>query len=78
VRVAIRLDADTDELRLEVRDNGPGFDPENVPEGSGLQNMRDRLGAVGGRAKIVSTPGRGTCVRGVVPAYPRETAAERF
>ena len=35
--------------------------------GSGLADMEDRLGAVGGRLRIVSAPGCGTTVQGWVP-----------
>jgi signal transduction histidine kinase len=38
--------------------------------------MRERIAAVGGELEIDSSPGRGSRVRGVVPAYPREIAAE--
>jgi signal transduction histidine kinase len=37
--------------------------------------MQDRIGAVGGDLEIVSSPGRGTTVRGTVPeAASRSTA----
>jgi signal transduction histidine kinase len=53
------------ELSLEVRDDGAGFQPAE-PVG-GLRNMCDRLEAVGGRLSIVSSPGGGTRVLGWVP-----------
>ena len=36
-------------------------------DGLGLIGMRDRIGAVGGELEIISSPGRGTIVRGTVP-----------
>jgi signal transduction histidine kinase len=63
----IRLHVDSDELRLEVSDNGPGFDLTSASGGMGLQNMRDRLGAIGGHTEIISKPGRGTLVKAAVP-----------
>jgi signal transduction histidine kinase len=33
----------------------------------GMRNMRDRISAVGGDIDVVSAPGAGTLVRGVVP-----------
>jgi signal transduction histidine kinase len=54
-------------LRFEVRDDGPGFDVEDVAAGNGLMNMRDRIGAVGGELEIRSTPGAGTVVAGTIP-----------
>ena len=56
-----------DSLRLEVRDDGAGFDTDRVAPGFGLTSMRDRLAAVGGELTIVSSPGHGTRVIGSVP-----------
>ena len=53
-------------LAFEVRDDGRGFDPARLA-GSGLAGMADRLGAVGGRLRIVSAPECGTTVQGWVP-----------
>jgi signal transduction histidine kinase len=54
-----------------VRDDGPGFDVSQARDGIGLQNMRDRLGAVGGHAHITSQPGQGTLVAATVPTGER-------
>ncbi|MGQ0776647.1 MAG: sensor histidine kinase [Pseudonocardiales bacterium] len=54
-------------LRFEVRDEGPGFEPASTPTGSGLQNMADRIGAVGGALTYESAPGAGTIIRGSLP-----------
>lgn len=51
-------------------DDGPGFDPSVPRGGQGLQNMRDRLGAVGGTLAVTSGPG-GTTIRGSVPLPER-------
>ena len=47
-------------LRIEVRDDGAGFDVATALPGSGLVNMRDRLSAVDGELTTVSSPGAGT------------------
>jgi signal transduction histidine kinase len=52
---------------FSVTDDGPGFDPATGSRetgGSGLQNMRDRLAALGGSCQVDSSPGRGTTVAG--------------
>jgi signal transduction histidine kinase len=55
-------------LTVEVRDDGPGFDPRAAEaRGSGLRNMRDRIEAVGGTLTIESAPGRGTRILAYVP-----------
>jgi signal transduction histidine kinase len=65
--ILIRLYTDADELHLDVRDDGSGFDVASVDGGIGLENMRDRLGAVGGRVEIDSHPGQGTLIAAAAP-----------
>jgi signal transduction histidine kinase len=55
-------------LTFAVSDEGPGFDPSTSGTGSGLQNMADRMAALGGILEVRSAPGRGTTVAGRVPA----------
>jgi signal transduction histidine kinase len=71
-------------LRFDVRDDGSGFVVDSVLEGTGLANMRDRVGAVGGKLTISSRPGAGTHVAGVIPlpragrpAHPRPPVERR-
>jgi len=66
-RTLIRLSQSNGSLSFEVVDEGRGFDPNAVVEGSGLQGMADRLAAVGGSLEIRSAPGSGTTVAGRVP-----------
>jgi signal transduction histidine kinase len=67
--ISISLSRNGD-LRFEVRDDGAGFVVEDVAPGDGLMNMRDRIGAVGGRLDIRSRPGAGTTVSGDIPVAP--------
>jgi signal transduction histidine kinase len=53
-------------VRLEIRDDGTGFDPEPA-RGFGLRGMRERVGQVGGTLDISSAPGAGTSVTVEVP-----------
>lgn len=72
--VSIRLYTAADRLHLEVRDDGPGFDVTAAHDGIGLENMRDRLGAVRGSVEIVSDPGHGTLVAATAPlSHPTAT-----
>ena len=64
-RVALRHEQGG--LAFEVRDDGRGFDAAGAPKGDGLTNMEDRLGAVGGRLRVVSAPECGAAVQGWVP-----------
>jgi signal transduction histidine kinase len=72
-KISLSLALEDGTARLEVVDNGGGFDPGAVlrgqrsKEGWGLLGMRERLLAVGGNLQIDSAPGRGTAVRVTVP-----------
>jgi signal transduction histidine kinase len=55
-------------LRFAVSDDGRGFDPATIGSSSGLQNMSDRMGALGGQLQIDASPGAGTRITGSVPA----------
>jgi signal transduction histidine kinase len=61
--VSVTLDGRND-LRFEVRDTGRGIDPFEPP-GQGLQNMHDRVGALGGTLTIATRPG--TTITGTIP-----------
>jgi signal transduction histidine kinase len=67
-RVELRIWLEDSRLAFRVTDDGQGFDPAAVRLSSGLQNMRDRLEALGGSLKVEAAPGIGTSVEGRVPA----------
>jgi sensor histidine kinase YesM len=61
VRIAARLDGAS--LRLEVTDDGPGFDIADIRQGHGLENLRERLAAIfdgAGRLELDRREGRMT------------------
>jgi signal transduction histidine kinase len=64
----VRLDYDGDAVRLEVSDDGAGFDPAGVSGGYGLRGMRTRVTEAGGTLTVNSAPGAGTRVSAMVPA----------
>jgi signal transduction histidine kinase len=67
----IRVWEELSGLRFAVSDDGGGFDPAAWRgDGTGLTNMRDRLGALGGRLAVDAAPGCGTSVTGTVPVGP--------
>lgn len=57
-------------LEFEVTDDGIGFTPATTPRHSGLINVIDRLGSVGGDFAVASEGGHGTHLIGMVPALP--------
>jgi len=61
--VVLRLTRQKDEILLEIRDNGRGFDPaSSFPGHLGLHSMQERIAKVGGTLTIESKPGLGTCI----------------
>jgi signal transduction histidine kinase len=71
-RVTVRLSHENGDLVFTVTDDGKGFDPETTRRGSGLQNMADRVEALGGAVDVASSPGRGTTVIGRIPVRRSE------
>ena len=67
-RAAIRIRRDGNAIRLEVEDDGDGFDPDAVPRGHlGLIGMRQRADLVGAEMTVHSTKGSGTLIEVSVP-----------
>ena len=65
----VRLAQSDSRLLFEVVDDGVGYDAEAVGASAGLQNMVDRIGALGGELHVSSEPAVGTTVAGSVPAF---------
>ncbi|HWK79682.1 MAG TPA: ATP-binding protein, partial [Thermomicrobiales bacterium] len=60
----VRLESTNGILRVTIKDNGVGFDPEMSfrPTSLGLLSMRERAAAIGATFKIVSKPGGGSAI----------------
>jgi signal transduction histidine kinase len=63
----VRLTQSIGELSVEIRDHGKGFQSDSTKRGSGLQNMEDRMDALGGTIEVSSAPGSGTIVTACLP-----------
>jgi signal transduction histidine kinase len=59
------------EVRVEIADDGCGFDTSNqvtIQGGHfGLAGMRERVEQLGGSLRVASSPGQGTTVIAVLP-----------
>jgi signal transduction histidine kinase len=70
---AIVLEYQDDRLRLQIIDDGQGFDVSKITgveesgRGRGLFSMKERIRLLGGTCKIESQLGQGTTVRAIVP-----------
>ena len=49
-------------LKIEIKDDGKGFDTENTDLGNGLLNMKKRIEEIGGILAVISDTGKGTLV----------------
>lgn len=67
-KVRVTLTQEGDEVTLEVRDWGIGFDQATVQENRfGLEGIRERSRLLGGKLNVDSKPGQGTVVRVTLP-----------
>jgi signal transduction histidine kinase len=74
-RVGVTLSYLEDEVALDVRDDGVGFDPaeldgaaaDGVTGGFGLVAMRQRIEGLAGTLQVESEPGGGTAISASVP-----------
>jgi signal transduction histidine kinase len=67
VTVSLRWQDDPPAVALEIHDDGLGFNSASSSSGSGLQNIADRVSALGGMVSIQSRPGAGTWIKASVP-----------
>lgn len=64
-QVEVELVHADDRLRVEVRDDGAGFDPGRAA--GGLRGLADRVAALDGVLRVSSAPGEGTILRAEIP-----------
>jgi signal transduction histidine kinase len=71
--IEVEIYYDDSQLRLRVRDDGKGIDPQ-VLDGAGraghwgLLGMRERANLIGGKLEVWSSPGSGTEIELIIPA----------
>src|SRR6266853_2594856 len=69
-QIDVDLDREDGNLRLQIRDNGTGFDAESAQAqtiGLGLVGMKERAALVGGRTRIMASRGKGATVDVTLP-----------
>ena len=71
-RVIVHVESDQSQLRIEVEDDGTGFETTEVRDHLragrvGLASMRERVELASGTFAVRSTPGRGTAVMASIP-----------
>ena len=69
-QIRVDLSHENGNLRLQIRDNGTGFDAESAQAqtiGLGLVGMKERAALVGGRTRIMASRGNGATVDVTLP-----------
>ncbi|MDT4861959.1 Sensor histidine kinase LiaS [compost metagenome] len=69
-RVEVNAACGAATLRIQISDQGRGFDPEENPAGFGLRNMQQRMAEAGGHVQVSSRKGEGTWVEIGLPLHP--------
>ena len=74
--VTLKVQFDDENVCLQIRDDGVGFDPRSVADGGGmgLRSFAARAAKVGGQVTVDSQPGQGTTVTVHVPIENEEAA----
>ncbi|MGB3634386.1 MAG: PAS domain S-box protein, partial [Rubrobacteraceae bacterium] len=65
--VTVSLRIQDGEVRVEVSDDGQGFDTITGENNIGLSSMKERIALLGGELEVSSHPGEGTTVRATIP-----------
>ena len=67
-QITISLQAQGGYALIEVHDNGKGFETQSIATSShGINGMRHRVEAAGGKLTVTSSPGQGTQISAVMP-----------
>jgi signal transduction histidine kinase len=75
--VDINLAYDGNFVKMDIRDNGQGFDDQKLNQDTsrlnlGLMGMAERAALIGGTCEVHSRPGAGTLVQARVPLAVKE------
>lgn len=71
-KVTVRLEANAQQVEMEIGDDGRGFDVAKTAaasDGIGLKSMRERADALNGTITLLSKVGQGTTVRVCFPLH---------
>jgi signal transduction histidine kinase len=79
-KMVIKTGSNENEVRIEISDNGRGFDPSSLTSDNpnidkfGLFNIKERLDYLGGQVKIKSAPNEGTEILLLAPRLTKDKA----
>jgi len=65
--VKIKIEIQKHSLFMQIKDNGVGFNPNQLTERNGIRNMRSRTENLGGKIHIISEKDKGTDIQLEIP-----------
>lgn len=75
-QVSVHVLHDEQYIKVEVADNGIGFDTRNINSSStGINGLRNRVESIGGHYEIFSSPQNGVSTRVILPYLKEESAS---
>jgi signal transduction histidine kinase len=66
-QLTVRLSEHDGQVKLEVNDDGKGFESDTICDGFGLKGLRERISSLHGEVVVASHQGKGTTVTVSVP-----------
>ena len=61
-QITVAISLQNGKTNIVIKDNGEGFDVENIVAGNGLNNMNKRMDEIDAKFSIVSSKSSGTMV----------------
>lgn len=62
-KILVNIESKNDKIDIQIKDNGIGFNVNDVELGHGLQNMQKRIESIQGKFTIESSKGAGTTIK---------------
>ena len=62
-QITVDIKKENAKIKIEIADNGIGFDPNTIDAGNGLLNMQKRMEEIGGKFSLTSKRNEGTLLK---------------
>ncbi|NNV55485.1 tetratricopeptide repeat-containing sensor histidine kinase [Limnovirga soli] len=66
-KAIIKFNKEANQIQLDVKDNGNGFDAAHITKGNGIENMQRRAKMINAKFILQSAPGSGTNISVTIP-----------
>ncbi|MBD2463522.1 GAF domain-containing protein [Oscillatoria sp. FACHB-1407] len=70
--IELELCYDSNYVRLQIRDDGRGFNPQTLNRGLGLMGMQQRADLINAQLRISSSPSKGTTISAMLLLFEEE------